>query len=467
MTALVTRPVAPESPGPPDAHWSAAAPVGGGMVGAIERFLLGALARLPPEEARAGPGRPRVLPALALWAGLLVCVARGFTSQQAVWRLLTAGDLWFYPRVPVGDQAVYQRLAAGGTEPLVALFRQVSTVLAARLAPFADTTLAPFAAEVVALDSTTLDGVARTLPALRDLPAGDARLLPGKLAGRFDLRRQQWQHVQHVEDAHENDKVAARDLLAGLPPGSLVLADLGYFGFQWLDDLTDRGHWWVSRYRLKTSYEVIHAFYQHGDIFDGLVWLGKHRADRAKHAVRLVRFRHQGTLYQYLTNVLDPTVLPLREVARLYARRWDFELAVKLVKRHLNLHLLWSAKPVVIQQQVWAALTVAQILHALQLEIAGRAGVDPFDVSLALLVEYAPRLACAGVDPLALFVERGRALGFIRPSTRTAIQGPTIPPEALMPLPPGLALTRAPRHAGRNCGPRAPTRAGTRASGHN
>jgi hypothetical protein len=28
-------------------------------------------------------------------------------------------------------------------------------------------------------------------------------------------------------------------MLANLPPGSLIVADLGYFGFRWFDDLTD------------------------------------------------------------------------------------------------------------------------------------------------------------------------------------------------------------------------------------
>lgn len=437
---------------------AAAGAAPGAAVGEIERFVQEAVAGLAPapaEVARDGPGRPRVLPALALWAGLLVGVLRGAGSQQAIWRLLAVRGLWDYPRFPVTDEAVRKRLAEGGTEPLVELFRRISAVLAARLAPYADATLAPFAAEVVALDSTTLDPLARTLPALRGLPAKGR--LPGKLAGRFDLRRQQWQHVQHVEAATENDKVAARDLLAGLPPGSLVLADLGYFAFAWFDDLAEAGHHYVSRLRAGTSVEVRHAFYRAGDTLDALVWLGAYRADRAGRAVRLVQFRHGGTLYRYITDVLDPTMLPLYEVARLYARRWDFELAVKLVKRHLRLHLFWSARPVVVQQQVWAALCVAQILHALQLEVAGRAGVDPFAVSLALLAEYFPQLARDGHDPVAFFVERGRAAGFIRPSTRTAIRAPAIPPAALTPLPPDLVLVRTPRHAGRNCGKRPTT----------
>ena len=214
------------------------------VVGEIEAFLQTAIAPLPPaaiETARAGPGRPRILPALCLWAGLLVCVLRGFRSQLALWRLLTGGNFWFYPRFPVPDQAVYARLARAGTAPLERLFHQISAVLAGRLAPYQQTTLAPFATEGLVLDETTLDRVARRLPALRAVPAGDVRLLPGKLAGRFDVRCQQWQQLQYQPEVRQNEKVAARELLAGVPAGSLLLADLGYFAWPWFDDRTHRG----------------------------------------------------------------------------------------------------------------------------------------------------------------------------------------------------------------------------------
>lgn len=157
--------------------------------------------------------------------------------------------------------------------------------------------------------------------------------------------------------------------------------------------------------------------------------------------------------------MLDPRLLPIREIARLYARRWDIELACNLIKTHLGLHLLWSAKTVVILQQVWAVLLISQLLQALRLEIAGRAGVDPFEVSLRLLVEYAPQYAADGKDPVAAFVEHGREARFIRPSQRTRIQAPDVPEAELAPLPVGLVLERAPRYAGRKTGPRTtPTR---------
>ena len=139
----------------------------------IEAFLEDALGRLAPDQREArrpGPGRPRVLPALCLWAGVLVCVLRGFSSQQQLWRLLVRQGLWRFGRIPISDQALYNRLARGGTAPLEALFAQVSAVLAARLAPHAQRALAPFAPAVVALDASTLDRLARHLPALRALP---------------------------------------------------------------------------------------------------------------------------------------------------------------------------------------------------------------------------------------------------------------------------------------------------------
>jgi len=408
--------------------------------------LVAALA--PADEPRtSGRGRPRVLPALALWSGLVICVLRGFSSQRALWRLLTSKALWHYPRFPVSDEAVYQRLASGGTTVLERLFADVTALLADRLA--GDRTLAPFAADVVAIDETTLDPVARTLPALAEVPPGDRRLLPGKLAAIHDLRRQLFRHVEHIPDPSQNEKVAARGLLAHLAVGTLVLADLGYFGFAWFDDLTDRGFWWVSKLRAKTSYEVIHAFYAEGETFDGLVWLGKHRADRAKHAVRLVQFRHGATLYRYATNVHDPLLFPMAEVARLYARRWDIEMAFNLIKTELGLHLLWSAKTVVVLQQVWAVLIIAQLLQALRGTIAAEAGVDPFEVSMPLLVAYLPQYARQGIDPVAAFVADGVALGFIRPSRRTRIRAPRLADDHLLPPPPDLVLVRTPRYAGR------------------
>ncbi|NWJ49171.1 MAG: IS4 family transposase, partial [Chloroflexi bacterium] len=331
--------------------------------------------------------------------------------------------------------------------PLQALFQHISQLLQQRLEVWSTCALAPFAAEVLALNETTLDQVARYLPSLRQVPQGDERLLPGKLSALFDLRRQQWRTIEYQEKPHQNKKVAARQMVSNLPKYSLVLADLGYFGFEWFDWLTEQSYWWVSRLREKTSYTLLHSFFEEGDTKDQLIWLGAYRADQAAHAVRLVQFRVGKHLHRYITNVTEPQQLPIIEIARLYARRWDIELAFKTLKVHLKLHLLWSAKNQVILQQVWATLIIAQILQAFQMEIAGRAGVDPFEVSLALMIEYLPQFAYDGNDPLESFIKYGREVRFIRPSTRTKILAPTPDWDLYKPLPPDLCFIRKPRYA--------------------
>ena len=421
-----------------------------GTLALVEEELCDLIGALPPTPQRAGPGRPTILPAAALWAGLLVAVLRGFSSQLDLWRLLSLRRLWYFPRFPVSDQAIYKRLSQSSSNGLQDLFVRFSTLLAARLAGRPALKAAAFATDIVAIDGSTLDQVARHLPRLREVPAKDPRLLAGKIAGLFDLRLQQWRTVRVIDDPCQNDKVAARDLVSTLPPQSLVVADLGYFGYAWFDWLTEHRYWWVSRIRKDTSYHIVHTFYRQGETFDGLVWLGAYRADRAAEAVRLVTYRKGAILHRYITNVRDPHAFPLAEIAQVYARRWDIEMAFLHVKQHLGLHLLWSGQPQVIQAQVWAVLIIAQALLALRQEIAAQADCDPFEVSLGLMVRYLPQFAAQGLDPIASFIEFGWQAGFLRRSRRITIRAPEIPATALVPPPPDLVLVRTPRHANKS-----------------
>lgn len=423
----------------------------------IETFLDALTASVPPAAPRPGPGRPPAIPAVIVWASVLLAVLRGHGSQRDVWRIATSRTFAGHASVACSDQTIYNRLAEGAPV-MQQLFTQISTMLADRLAPhdvLGCHDLAPLATRVVALDETTLDPVRRALRELREAPP--AALLPGKLSLLFDIRTQQWLHLEITTDAAENEKVLARQTIADLPRGSLILADLGYFGFEWFDELTAAGQHWVSRLRDKTSYEITHTFYEEGTTFDGLIWLGTYRADRTREMARLVTFTVAGQLHRYITNACDPHRLSLHDIARVYARRWDVEMAMQLLKQHLQLRLLWSAKPAVVWMQVWAVLIVSQILQALRLEIAARTRVDPFEVSMPLLVRHLPYLVVTGADPLEVFEREGRRLGFIRPSRRTIIRAPAIDPQAIMPRPPGLVMTRPPRYARKTNGRQHPS----------
>jgi hypothetical protein len=403
-------------------------------------------------------GRPPVLPLQQLYLALLMGVLRQTPHLSTIWRRLYLEEIGTFAPVQVTYEAVRKRLLSAGTSALQHLFETVSHGLAqgSQSQHPSALSLAPFASQVVALDESPFDHLRRLTADLRDLPTADPHLVPGKLAGLFDLRLQRWVRVQFRADVLAYCNTGILLLLEGLAPGSLILADLGYFSFPWFDYLTGQGYWWVSRLKEGVTYEIkeVLASDDHTGLLDAIVWLGKYRADRAAHAVRLISFSFHGTQYRYLTNVLSPTHLSMRDIAQLYARRWDIEWAFKLLKCELGLHIWWGARPELVLIHLWLALILAQLLHALQLHVALQADVDPFDVSLHLLVEVQEMIPAGPTPIIARLVHDGRTLGLIRPSSRLTVVVPALEPHMLCPPPDLKDLMRHARYAQRNSHPR-------------
>lgn len=134
------------------------------------------------------------------------------------------------------------------------------------------------------------------------------------------------------------------------------------------------------------------------------------------------------------------------------------ELGYRMLKDHLGLRLLWSAKASVIGAQVWASVLLAQLLHALQVQVAVEAGVETFDVSLELLWRYGPELSrravARGQSLLEVIVELGVDIKLIRPSTRIRRCVPIIDWQEIIPVPVDVCWMRPPRYAHKTNGTR-------------
>ncbi|MGH7869213.1 MAG: IS4 family transposase [Candidatus Dormibacteraceae bacterium] len=451
-------------------------------------------------------GRPPVVPAVALWGGLLTCILLGFHQQLDLWRLLTLAGLWTYPRFNVGSQAIYNRLQLGSPEAIERLFKLLTEAILQRFPAPPCSSIASFATNIVALDKTVLDPVLRRTKVVKGAPelpaphsataapgataaaektitskrsrrktAGWARtatarlkqasqageptkdskaILPGALSCLFDIRRQQWLRVKFTRHPEQNEHVDAAEMIEGLPVGTLILADLGYFGFAWFDLLAESGYHYVSRMKEKVSSKVLHTLYQGGSgqvhLLDQIVYLGAYRADRAAHAVRLIQVTvSRGAnrcTYRYITNVLSPHLLSAADAIDLYRRRWDIERAFNLLKTDLHLHLLFSGHENVLLQQVYATLVIAQALLAMRSEIARRLGADPREVSLALMVRWFPVYASLGRNPIDEFVVDGRRGGFVRPYRSREFELPQVAVEDYD-IPTANPPPRTPRYA--------------------
>lgn len=131
----------------------------------------------------------------------------------------------------------------------------------------------------------------------------------------------------------------ARQMLASMPPGSLVLMDRLYVVYDLLHDLQERGIDFLVRVRGNLGYHVVEPLGP-GDAIVR-VDLPRHwQADRPdlprECLLREVRFPTRSGQQEIvlLTNLLLAEEIPARDIAEEGARRWDVETQLDELKTH-------------------------------------------------------------------------------------------------------------------------------------
>lgn len=290
--------------------------------------------------------------------------------------------------VEVTAKALYKRLRVVPHTVFLELLRQTTRSLAAGQTHVRGWVreLAPFATGIYALDDTTLDALARRTKALQRHAKGAMETLAGRLGCALDLVTGKFAEVLYDPDSKANEKTHARPLIERLGAGALYVFDLGYFAYPFFDYLSEHFCYFVTRLRKRVSYDVVAVLAEGRYYRDRLVWLGKYRADRTAHPVRLVELLIGGTWYRYLTNVWDPRLMGAAQIWALYGQRWTIEMSFAAVKRSLGLAYLRLTHINGVLIQIWATLAVYQILQDLRLEIAAQTGWQEDDVSWEMLM---------------------------------------------------------------------------------
>lgn len=320
-----------------------------------------------------GRYRKRILPVTLLVMLMLLFVLGRVPSFRALWERLTKGLLPGVPLVEVSESALYKRLHTVSHEVFLELLRNTTRSLATsplRRTWVAD--LVPFAQRVLAIDDTTLDALARKTAWLKAFEKGAPETLGGRLGCALDLTTGRFAEVLYDPDSAANEKTHFWPLIERLGVAAMYVFDLGYFSFPIFDGLTERFCYFVSRLRAKISFVVLQTFAENSHYRDRIVYLGKHRADRAAYPVRMVELLIGTTWYCYVTNVLDPVMLPADRLWALYAQRWSIEMCFAAVKRSLNMAFLRLSHPNGVLIQIWSTLIVFQVLVHLRFEIAAQ-----------------------------------------------------------------------------------------------
>jgi hypothetical protein len=367
--------------------------------------------------------RDRRLGLPVMVAAVLALIWRQIPSVSELGRVLAREGLLWTPPQQVSQQALSLRLRCLPA----ALFARILADLLPRLHARATARTRPLPAVIAraqahfpaiwAVDGTTLEAVFKKVGLRRGIPG---TVHGGTVEAVLDLATKLPVQLWLDPDPAANDKRFLDRIEALLPVGGLVVVDRGFWSFPFFDWLTDHQRWFVTRLRGGTAQQVERVLTRTATVRDRIVRVGPYRSNPCAHPVRLVEVQRDGRWRRYLTNVLDPTVLPTADVVDLYGRRWRIEDAFLLTKRLLGLSYLWSGAWNAIALQVWATWALYAALVDLTDAVAAELD-QPLD---ALSVEMVYRglyhfsvAARAGTasDPVAYLADpANRDLGIVK-----------------------------------------------------
>ena len=264
--------------------------------------------------------------------------------QETVRWLQRAGLLWTAPLL-VSQPAISQRLPSLPAELFAAVYHAIVPPILRRwqarprpLAPALAWAHTHFVG-VWARDGSTRDGLLRHAGLLRETVGTP---LAGRMVGLRDgagrVPRQLWSDP----DRTAHDQSCWERVLPARRAGRLLLIDLGGVNYSQYDQLTERGVWLLTRAKTNAATHVRRVLAPTATLRAEVVTLGS-AATACAYPMRLIPIYYQGHWYRYLTNALDPTVLPAEYVAALYGHRWRIEEAFATVKRLLGLAIFGRA----------------------------------------------------------------------------------------------------------------------------
>ena len=201
----------------------------------------------------------------------------------------------------------------------------------------------------------------------------------------------------------------SRGLVDRFTPGSLVIADRGFYGYDlWVQaQATGADLLWRVKKNLKPLFVE--------DLGDGS-WLGEiRRGGQAGRKAEPVRVRvidyivDNGTPdtdgdddsdggFRLITNVLDPADIDAADLAAAYWQRWEIETVFDELKTHQRgaRGVLRSKSPDLVHQELWAMLCCHYAIRLMMADVEVNGGRDPDRVSFVAALRIARDTARQG-----------------------------------------------------------------------
>lgn len=223
-----------------------------------------------------------------------------------------------------------------------------------------------FKTAIHAVDSTTIELVANCM----DWAKHRRRKAAAKCHMNLDLQTMLPRYAV-VDTAKFHDSRKAWEVCGILRAGEIVVFDKAYVDFRHLDDLDERGVFWVSRAKSNMQYRVVEALTttSHSCVMrDQIIELTGTQTQKHYHGkfLRLVEARIEvdGKEVEmlFLSNHLEWSAWT---VAELYRARWEVEVFFKELKQTVQLSDFVGHNKNAVQWQIWTALLAHLLMRYL------------------------------------------------------------------------------------------------------
>lgn len=159
------------------------------------------------------------------------------------------------------------------------------------------------------------------------------------------------------------------------PSGSLLVFDMGYMDFKWMNVLDSTGKFFVTRAKTNLAYSILCDNPIHGSKSskikkDQRITLTGHYAEKNyPQDLRLIVY-WDSTSNREFTFLTNNHTWSAQTVADCYKERWNIETFFKQLKQELNLKSFVGTSENAVQIQLWTALITILLLKYMQARVS-------------------------------------------------------------------------------------------------
>jgi hypothetical protein len=175
-------------------------------------------------------------------------------------------------------------------------------------------------------------------------------------------------------------------LLDRLGPGMLLIWDRGFFSYELIRSVCERGAHLLARVKSNTILKPLRRLDDGSYLAKIYPNAGDRRHDRRGLMVRVIEYTHDdphrpgaGERHRLITDLLNPGDLPAHEAPLVYHERWEEELAFDEIKSHLSGRAvpIRSKAPAGVVQEIYGMMLAHYVVRRVMHDAAVVSCQDP------------------------------------------------------------------------------------------